>query len=203
MVRVESDGGRRYIYIYSNYPGSSRGRRTMTRRQTRWYRCLAHRPSPPFRSSNARIFLRPTIIPFKLPRRARWPRKTYNAPKWPSGRAKQERETEGYASRPNKKRAQRRTFRIVPSPPSPPLRFSSFFSSFFSFSMSAGSRRTELEYTYILKDEVFGRARNGFESIEGKCRVREPLRVIGSLERDCWIPRRVPGQTYIKYKAFP
>lgn len=133
VVRVESDGGRRYIYIYiySNYPGSSRGRRTMTRRQTRWYRCLAHCPSPPFRSSNARIFLRPTIIPFKLPRRARWPRKTYNAPKWPSGRAKQERETEGYASRPNKKRAQHRTFRIVPSPPSPPLRFSSFFFFFF------------------------------------------------------------------------
>lgn len=49
VVRVESDGGRRYIYIYiySNYPGSGRGRRTMTRRQTRWYRCLAHRPSPP------------------------------------------------------------------------------------------------------------------------------------------------------------
>lgn len=94
MVRVESDGERIYIYIYvytlaANYPGSSRGRRTMTRRRS------VSLPRPSFRPSNARIFLRPAIIPFKLPRRARWPRKTYNAPKWPSGRAKQERETSG------------------------------------------------------------------------------------------------------------
>lgn len=93
-VRVESDGERIYIYIYvytlaANYPGSSRGRRTMTRRRS------VSLPRPSFRPSNARIFLRPAIIPFKLPRRARWPRKTYNPPKWPSGRAKQERETSG------------------------------------------------------------------------------------------------------------
>lgn len=198
-----TEGGERYIYIYSNYPGSSRGRRTMTRRQTRWYRCLAHRPSPPsVRRTlvffcDLQLFLsnyrgeldgRGKLI---MPQSGRAVAQNKNARlrATPLGQIKSARSAEPFESF---LRHHRRHYVFLP-----------FFSSFFSFSMSAGSRRTELEYTYILKDEIFGRARNGFESIEGKCRVREPLRVIGSLERDCWIPRRVPGQTYIKYKAFP